>query len=155
MIIIGSDHTGICLKKEIIKYLYDEKIEYADVSNFSSQEGDDYPDIARIIGLKVLENPSNLGIAICGTGIGISIACNKIRGIRAALCTDIQMAEYARWHNNANILCLGATLEVSKKTEVIKQMVQAFVDHFYEGGRHDNRLGKIRVLEDMNLEGGR
>ena len=149
MIIIGSDHTGIELKKKIIDYLYSEKIEYADVTNYENQDGDDYPDIARVICSKVLENNANVGIAICGTGIGISIACNKFKNIRAALCTDEMMAKYSRLHNNANVLCLGARLEGSKNIISVKQIVQAFINNFYEGGRHDRRLKKVREIETM------
>lgn len=149
MIIIGSDHAGIELKKKIISYLYSKKIDYADVTNFDSQEGDDYPDIAEIVCKKVLERQNNFGIAICGTGIGVSIACNKVRGIRAALCTDIYMAEMARRHNNANVLCIGARL----KNEDVIEIVEAFLNHFYEGGRHDRRLKKIREIEDFYLGG--
>lgn len=154
MIMIGSDHTGIALKKQIMNFLYEQKIEYADVTNFGNQEGDDYPDIALCIASKVLENKGNLGIAICGTGVGISIACNKVRGIRAALCTDAYMAEYARKHNDANILCLGSRLTEATKEEEISGIVSAFLHHFYEGGRHDRRLQKIREIENMNIEGG-
>ncbi len=153
MIIIGSDHSGIDLKRKIIEYLYEEKIEYADVTNFENQDGDDYPDIARIICQKVLEKQSNLGIAICGTGIGISMCCNKFRGIRAALCTDVTMAKYSRLHNNSNVLCLGARLECTKNDKLVKQIVQAFIDNFYEGGRHDRRLEKMREIESSNIKG--
>jgi len=153
MIIIGSDHSGIELKKRIISYLYQNKIEYVDVTNFENQDADDYPDIARIISFKVLENKTNLGIAICGTGIGISIACNKIPGIRAATCTDSYMAEMARRDNNANILCLGARLKSNERIEYVNSIVNSFIHHFYDGGRHDRRLNKISELEKMNREG--
>lgn len=155
MIIIGSDHTGTNLKKRIINYLYDKHFEYADVTNFENQDGDDYPDIANIVCRKVLENMSNIGIAICGTGIGISIACNKVRGIRAALCTDEYMATFARKHNNANVLCLGARLKVAEDKDKIEQIVDSFINSFYEGGRHDRRLQKIRDIENMYKEDGR
>lgn len=155
MIIVGSDHTGVELKKKIISYLYENKIEYADVTNFENQDGDDYPDIAIIVCSKVLENNANLGIAICGTGIGISIACNKIRGIRAAVCTNDYMAEMARRDNNANVLCLGARLKNSERTENIISIVNSFINHFYDGGRHERRLKKIKELENIYLEGGR
>ncbi|MEG0872527.1 MAG: ribose 5-phosphate isomerase B [Clostridia bacterium] len=152
MIIIGSDHTGIKLKKSIINYLYQNHIEYADVTNYENQDFDDYPDIAFTVCKKVLEKKSNLGIAICGTGVGISIACNKIRGIRAALCTDSYMAEMARKDNNANVICLGARLSIAEKTNYIEDIVDSFLNNFYEGGRHDARLNKIRDLENMNVE---
>lgn len=154
MIVIGSDHTGIELKKKIINYLYENHVEYADVTNYKSQDGDDYPDIAFVIGTKVLENTNNLGIAICGTGIGISIACNKIRGIRAAVCTDEYMAEMSRQDNNANILCLGARLDISKDFARVEKIVNSFVHTFYNGGRHERRLDKIKKIEDMNIKEG-
>ena len=154
MIIIGSDHTGVKLKKKIINYLYENHIEYADVTNFKNQDGDDYPDIAFTVCSKVLENKTNLGIAICGTGIGISIACNKIRGIRAAVCTDRYMAEMTRHDNNANVLCLGARLNVTKDFETIKEIISSFIHTFYDGGRHERRLNKIKKLEEMNIEEG-
>ena len=153
MIIIGSDHTGIKLKKAIIDYLYKEHIDYADVSSEQNAVDDDYPDIARAVSLKVLQNTNNLGIVICGTGIGGSIACNKLRGIRAALCTDEYMAEFSRKHNNANVLCLGSRLKIAEDEEEMKNIVQAFIHNFYEGGRHDRRLSKIRDIENMNIEG--
>ncbi len=155
MIIIGSDHTGIELKKKIISYLYDRKIEYADVTNFENQDGDDYPDIAKIICTKVLENNNNLGIAICGTGIGISIASNKFRGIRAAVCTNDYMAEMSRRDNNANVLCLGSRLKSSEREDNIFSIVNSFINNFYEAGRHDRRLKKIREIENMYLKGGK
>ena len=155
MIIIGSDHTGIELKKKIINYLYENHIEYADVTNYKNQDGDDYPDIAFTVCSKVLENTNNLGIAICGTGIGISIACNKIRGIRAAVCTDRYMAEMTRHDNNANVLCLGSRLNALKEMDYVKDIISSFIHTFYDGGRHDRRLSKIKKLEDMNLGEGK
>lgn len=153
MVIIGSDHTGIELKKKIIDFLYENHIEYADVTNYKSQEGDDYPDIAYTICKKVLENKNNLGIAICGSGIGISIACNKIRGIRAAVCTDSYMAEMSRKDNDANVICLGSRLKIAEKIEELQAIVEAFLDSFYDGGRHERRLEKIKILEDNSIKG--
>ena len=155
MVIIGSDHTGIELKKKIIEYLYKNQIEYADVTNYKNQDGDDYPDIAFTVCSKVLESKNNLGIAICGTGIGISIACNKIRGIRAAVCTDRYMAEMTRQDNNANVLCLGARLDISKDIDIIEEIVGAFIHTFYNGGRHERRLNKIKELEEVSIEEGK
>lgn len=155
MVIIGSDHTGIKLKKDIIEYLYKNHIEYADVTNFENQEDDDYPDIAYKVCSNVLKNNNNIGIAICGTGIGISIACNKLTGIRAANCVDTYMAEFSRRHNNANVLCLGARLEFSKEFNNVKNIVDTFINSFYEKGRHERRLVKIKELEEMNIKGGK
>lgn len=155
MVIIGSDHAGIELKKEIINYLYKCKIELIDVTDLENQDGDDYPDVAKSICMKVLNDKNNIGIAICGTGIGISIACNKISGIRAANCTNIQMAEFSKKHNDANILCLGARLEFSQKFENVKSIVDTFINTVYEKGRHENRLVKIKELEEKNFKGGK
>lgn len=155
MIIIGSDHTGVNLKKNIIQYLIESKIDYLDVTNYDNQEGDDYPDIAIEVCNNVLQNSNNLGIAICGTGIGISIACNKIKGIRAADCVDTQMAEFAKKHNDCNVLCLGARLEFSQKFENVKNVVNAFINSFYEKGRHERRLVKITQIEEMQEKGGK
>lgn len=148
MIVIGSDHTGIELKKKIIAYLKENNRAYLDVSDFHDQTGDDYPDIAYTVCRHVLQNSRNLGIAICGTGIGISIACNKIKGIRAALCTDRYMAEMTRKDNNANVLCLGAKLKLAERFDDVRDIVDVFLNTFYDGGRHERRLAKIKQLED-------
>jgi len=154
MVVIGSDHSGIELKKKIIKFLEEKHIEFLDVTK-TNEEKDDYPDIALTICNKVNENNGNFGIAICGTGIGISIACNKVKGIRAALCTDEYMAEMSRKHNNANVLCLGARLECSKDVKNIKAIVQAFLNNFYEAGRHERRIIKIQNIENTNIKDGK
>lgn len=150
MIIIGSDHTGIELKKNIISYLQEKNIEVKDVTNFEDQSGDDYPDIAYIISKKVL-NEKCLGIAICGTGIGISIACNKVNGIRASVCTDKYMAQMTRMDNDANILCLGARLENTNALEI----VDAFIESEYAGGRHQRRVDKISKIEQCEKDGAK
>lgn len=153
MIIIGSDHTGIEFKFKIINYLKQNNIEYMDATNYENQDGDDYPDIAYAICSNVLKDSNNLGIAICGTGIGISIACNKICGIRAALCTDIYTAEMSKRHNNANVLCLGAKTSVAKDFNTVEKMIELFIKTQFEGGRHERRIDKIKELE-ISQKGG-
>ena len=153
MIIIGSDHAGVNLKERIIEYLENSHLDCLDISYGEIEEADDYPDVAYQICKKVLENEANFGIAICGTGIGISIACNKVKGIRAALCTNTQMAEMARRHNNSNVLCLGARLECTKNFEDVKEIINSFVDSFYEKGRHERRLLKIQEIENESYKG--
>lgn len=153
MVIIGSDHSGVELKKEIIKILEKKRIEVLDVIK-TNNDNDDYPDVALTICDKVLENKNNFGIAICGTGVGISIACNKIKGIRASLCTDEYMAEMSRKHNNANVLCLGARLDSSKNIKNVEKIVQAFLNNFYEAGRHERRVIKIENIENINKKEG-
>lgn len=154
MIIIGTDHSGIELKNEIIKYLSRKDYQIFDVNEtLSGQDKIDYPDIAYEISKKVLDSKENIGIAICGTGIGISISCNKIKGIRAALCTDDYMARMAKEHNNANVICFGARLKSSQKIENIKKMLQMFLTSNFEGERHSLRIDKICKIEEK--EGNR
>ncbi len=148
MIVIGSDHTGIELKKRIISYLKQKNIDVIDVTNFDNQTGDDYPDIGYIVSKNVLDK-NCLGIAICGTGIGISIACNKVNGIRASVCTDKYMAQMTRQDNDANVLCLGARLENVE----IEEIVDAFISTKFAGGRHQRRLDKIKKIEKSQKDG--
>ena len=148
MIVIGSDHTGIELKKNIIKYLQEKNIEVNDVTDFEDQTGDDYPDIAYIISKNVLKHEC-LGIAICGTGIGISIACNKVNGIRASVCTEKYMAKMTRMDNDANILCLGARLENTDALEIVDEFIQSE----FAGGRHQRRVDKITQIEKCEKDG--
>ena len=109
MIALGCDHGGYELKQEIIKYLEDKKIPYKDFG-CDSTEAVDYPIYARKVGNAILQGECEKGILICGTGIGISIAANKMKGIRAALCTDCFCAEATREHNDANVLALGSLI---------------------------------------------
>ena len=153
MVIIGSDHTGVELKNNIKDYFKEKNIDYIDVIK-ENDENDDYPDIALKICNEVLNKKNSLGIAICGTGIGISIACNKIKGIRAAMCTDKYMAKMARNHNDANVLCLGARLESSKKIEDVICIIENFLEASFEGERHKRRVDKISMLENLEVKDG-
>lgn len=148
MVIIGSDHSGIELKNKIKAYLKEKNVSIKDVTDFKDQSGDDYPDIAYIICDNVLKGDV-LGIAICGTGIGISIACNKVNGIRAAVCTNKYMAQMTRKDNNANVLCLGARLEYTNIYEIIDE----FLNTEFDGGRHQRRVDKIKKIEMSQKEG--
>ncbi len=148
MIVIGSDHTGIELKKKIIAHLNSKEILVKDVTNFDDQSGDDYPDIAYIVCRNVIEEKV-LGIAICGTGIGISIACNKVNGIRAAVCTDKYMAEMTRKDNDANVLCLGARLDIENVLDIIDK----FIETEFAGERHKRRVDKITKIEKSQKDG--
>lgn len=148
MVIIGSDHTGIIIKNEIIEYLKTKKIPVFDATNMKDQTADDYPDRAVDICKKVLEDKKNIGIAICGTGVGISIACNKIQNIRAALCSEEYISYMARKHNDANVLCLGARASYAKDISNIYKIVDAFINTEFEGGRHQRRIDKISDIEN-------
>lgn len=138
---IGSDHRGLEMKAEIMRFLSEIEHEPQDFGAYDTQSVD-YPDIAQTVGQNVESGKFERGILICGTGIGMSIAANKVKGIRAALCCDTFMAERARLHNDANILCLGA-----ERTHKALEIVRTFLTTSYEGGRHQNRLDKIAKME--------
>ena len=139
-IIVGSDHVALTLKNAVLTYLQSQNIKAIDVGPFTDKKDVDYPDFAQLVAHKVLSGEGDTGIAICGTGIGMSIAANKVNGIRAALCHDPYTAHQARAHNNANILCMGAWI-------ISPQCVSGILDEWittkYECGRHQQRLLKL------------
>ena len=140
MIAIGSDHGGFELKQDIIAYLEEKGIEVKDYGTYST-DSCDYPDYAKAVARAILDKEADRGILICGTGIGISIAANRFRGVRAADCTDCYMARMTREHNDANVLALGARV-------VGKGLAFMIVDTFLEtpfsnGERHIKRIEKL------------
>ncbi len=139
MIIVASDHRGYELKEELKLFFNKESIITIDVGSYS-KEPVDYPDVAKLGIEKILENKNNVGIFICGSGIGMSLAANRNPKIRAALCVNEKMALLARKDNDANVLCLGANF--IKKKQAIK-IVKVFLTTSFEGGRHARRLKKI------------
>ncbi|WP_055071486.1 ribose 5-phosphate isomerase B [Clostridium massiliamazoniense] len=143
---IGCDHGGFILKEEVLKHLQEKGIEFEDFGTYSL-ESCDYPDIAEKVANAIVSKTCDLGILICGTGIGISIAANKIPGIRAALCSDTFSAHACREHNNANILALGE--RVTGKGLAL-DIVDTFLNAKFEGGRHERRVNKIAELENKN-----
>jgi len=143
MILLGSDHGGLQLKDSIASYLKERSIEYKDCGTFDSTSVD-YPDYAEAVAGVVSRGEVDSGILVCGTGIGISIAANKFPGIRAALATDPFMAQMAKEHNNANILVLGGRTTTPDKG---REIVAAWLDAKFEGGRHQLRLDKISAIE--------
>jgi ribose 5-phosphate isomerase B len=144
MIAIASDHGGFRLKGAIMEHLKEKNIEYKDMGTYSN-ESCDYPDFAEKLARSVLSGESELGILVCGTGIGMSIAANKINGIRCALCSDCFSAEMAREHNDANILALG---ERVLGESLAKKIVDTFLGSHFEGGKHARRVAKIMQLQD-------
>jgi ribose 5-phosphate isomerase B len=144
MIIIGSDHGGLALKKALTSYLTRREIAVQDAGT-NSDASVDYPDFGQKVAETVISGAAELGILICGTGIGMSIAANKIPGIRAALVTDVFMARMAKEHNNANVLVLGGRVLDEQKA---CDLVGAWLDATFEGGRHQARLDKITALEE-------
>ncbi|HNY36619.1 MAG TPA: ribose 5-phosphate isomerase B [Petrotogaceae bacterium] len=141
---IGSDHAGYDMKENIKKYLISQNVEVVDCGTHSDSSVD-YPDYAKAVCTKVSDKETALGILVCGTGIGMSIAANKIHGIRAALCLYPTMAELSRKHNNANVLVLGGRI---MGTDIARWTVDAFIRTSFEGGRHQNRLDKIERMEE-------
>jgi ribose 5-phosphate isomerase B len=140
---IGGDHAGFDLKSKIKEKFDKEGVEYIDLGAFS-EEAMDYPDIAQEVGEKVRENPGSLGILICGSGVGVSMAANKMKGIRAALCLTPEMAAKSREHNNANVLAVGA--RITDEGTVMK-MIDAFRStEFSTDERHHRRVEKINTI---------
>lgn len=143
MVAIGSDHGGFHLKQTIMKYLDEQGIAYVDKGCFS-EESVDYPDYGVAVAESVRDGECEKGIIICGTGIGISIAANKVPGIRAALCGDVFSAVMSREHNDANIVALGERVTGSGLALMI---VDAFLNTDFAGGRHANRVKKLMDIE--------
>ncbi|MFO7890271.1 MAG: ribose 5-phosphate isomerase B [bacterium] len=142
-IVIGSDHAGFELKKHIRQFLNTENITFKDCGTDSS-DSVDYPDIAVKTAKLYIEKKYDYGILICGSGIGMSIVSNKIKGVRAALCNTSEMARLARTHNNANILCLGARIvEAEKALNIITEFL---FTEFSNKNRHQKRINKIHKL---------
>ena len=143
-IVVGCDHGALALKESVKKVLAELDVEIDDVGTYT-EDSIDYPDIAEEVCAAVTSGKSERGVVLCGTGIGISIAANKIKGIRCALCGDVFSARMARAHNNANVLALGGRVLGSG---LAGEIVRAFFTQEFEGGRHERRVGKIMALEN-------
>lgn len=142
-IALGCDHGGYNLKQAILEHLEKKGIEYKDFGCYSI-ESCDYPDFAEKVAESIVKGEYDCGILVCGTGIGISIAANKVPGIRAAHCTDTFSAKAARQHNNANILALGERIT---GIGLALDIVDAYLEAEFEGGRHQRRIDKITEIE--------
>ena len=155
---IGCDHAGYERKQEVIALLKERQLvadgrgrkrplkeRQREVEDCGCNgERADYPVIAKAVGTAVASHPGDMGILICGTGIGMSIAANKIRGIRASLCADAFSTKYTRLHNDANVMCMGAR---TLGSGLALELVEIFLDTPFEGGRHENRVNMITELE--------
>lgn len=140
---IGCDHGGYELKEEVKKHLDERKIEYKDFGCYSTASVD-YPAVACEVGHAVASGECYRGLLFCGTGIGISIAANKVKGIRAACCSDYFSAKLTRMHNDANILCMGGRVVGAG---LACELVDVFIDTEFEGGRHARRVSMITDIE--------
>ncbi|ACO04760.1 MAG TPA: ribose 5-phosphate isomerase B [Persephonella sp.] len=144
---IGSDHAGFELKEIIKDHLQKKGYEVVDKGTYS-KESVDYPLFGEAVGRSVSEGETDRGIVICGTGIGISISANKIKGVRAALCTNEYMARMSRKHNDANVLALGSRV---LGIDLALSIVDTFLSTDFEGGRHERRVHLIQNIEKINL----
>ena len=140
-LIIGSDHAGFELKSKIISYFAERNTNVYDAGTYNT-DSCDYPIIAKEVAKKVAAKQFEKGILVCGTGIGMSIAANKIKGIRAAVVSDTCSAKMSRMHNNANILCIGSRIVGEA---LAKDIIDIWLSTGFEGGRHEKR---ISMLED-------
>lgn len=144
-ITIASDHAGLDLKSKVVKHLQEKnKFQVLDLGPFD-EESVDYPDYAVLVTESIREKTADFGILICGTGIGMCMAANKVFGIRAALVSDVFSAEMTRKHNDANVLCLGARVI---ETELALKIVDIFFNTEFEGGRHQRRIDKMHAIEN-------
>lgn len=143
-IVIGNDHAAVELKNIIKEHLEGKGIE---VINVGTDTGDscDYPVYGEKVGRAVASGEADLGIAICGTGVGISIAANKVKGVRACVCSEPYSAKLSRMHNNSNVLAFGARVVGS---EMAKMIVDTWLEAEYEGGRHQRRVDLIHAIEE-------
>lgn len=138
-IAVASDHGGFALKEAVKNHLADRGIEVIDLGTHS-EESVDYPVYGKLCGETVAKGEADLGVVCCGTGIGISIAANKVKGIRCGLCTSVEMAHLTKQHNNANVLALGGR---TTETKLALAIVDEWLDTEFEGGRHQRRVDML------------
>lgn len=144
-IAIGSDHAGFELKEEVKKFLNEKGYEYDDLGAEKIDPNDDYPEYGKKVGEAVASGKYDRGIVICGTGIGISVAANKVHGVRASTCYTAEMAKMAREHNDSNVLALGGRI---KTEEPVLDIVGVWLDTpFSNGERHKRRIEQIKEIE--------
>jgi ribose 5-phosphate isomerase B len=143
-VVIAADHAGLSLKAELVAALGEKKVEFTDLGPMTA-ESVDYPDFALKVARAVSRGEATLGVLVCGTGIGMSMAANKIRGVRAAVCTTEFEARATRSHNDANVLCLGQRVVGAG---LARSILDVFLSTSFEGGRHGQRVKKISDAEE-------
>ena len=141
---IGSDHGGFALKEELKAFMEEKGLEIVDFGT-NNTESVDYPDYGEAVAKAVANNEVDRGVVICGTGIGISLAANKVKGIRCALCGDVYSAKMSRAHNNANMIALGGRVV---GVDLAKEILDAYLNSEFQAGRHERRVDKISEIED-------
>ena len=147
MIVIGADHAGFLAKEKLKQYLKDNLISVKDLGT-ESEKSCDYPLIAKKVADEVSKGRSEKGILICGSGVGMCIASNKVKGIRSAVCNDLNIAKLSRSHNNANILCMGARIIT---VEEMEKITDVFLNTPFDGNRHQLRIDQISEIEKSLL----
>ncbi|WP_422485115.1 ribose 5-phosphate isomerase B [Gudongella sp. DL1XJH-153] len=140
---IGSDHAGFDLKEEMKKFMEENGYEVRDFGT-NNKESVDYPDFGRSVGEAVAAGEIDKGVVICGTGIGISISANKVKGVRAALCGDVFSARMSREHNDANVIAMGGRV---LGVDLAKEILLTYLKSEFQGGRHERRVNKIAEIE--------
>lgn len=140
---IGSDHAGFDLKEEMKKFMEENGYEVRDFGT-NNKESVDYPDFGRSVGEAVAAGEIDKGVVICGTGIGISISANKVKGVRAALCGDVFSARMSREHNDANVIAMGGRV---LGVDLAKEILLTYLKSEFQGGRHEIRVNKIAEIE--------
>lgn len=143
-IAVGADHGGFELKEHVVAWLVDHGYGVEDCGTYDGEVSVDYPEFGRLVAKKVTGGECDLGVLVCGTGIGISIAANKVRGIRCSLCHDTFSAKMARQHNDANVLAMGARV-IGRGLAL--EILEAWLGHGFEGGRHQRRVDLIGDME--------
>ena len=141
---IGNDHSALAIKAEVVEHLRDRGVELVDVGT-NSEESFDYAISGYRVGRLVADGEVDGGVLICGTGVGISLAANKVDGVRACVCSEPYSAELSKRHNNSNVICFGARVI---GPEMAKCIVDAWMDAEFEGGRHARRVGQIMEIQD-------
>jgi ribose 5-phosphate isomerase B len=144
-VVIGSDHAGYEQKQRLVEHLKESGIEVADVGTANGEDSVDYPDFAIAAARRVAAGEADLGVLVCGTGIGMAIAANKVHGVRAANVTSPEFAVLAREHNNANVVTVSARFV---PVQVNEQIIDAFLATPFAAGRHADRVAKISAVED-------
>jgi ribose 5-phosphate isomerase B len=143
-VFVASDHAGYRLKQTVLEWLKRMNVSYEDLGPYTEDVSVDYPDFAQKVGNAIQEQKDTYGILLCGSGIGISMAANKMPFIRAALCSEPVSAKLSRLHNNANVLCMAGRL---LGPTMALDIVSVFLSTDFEGGRHQGRIQKIHLLE--------
>ena len=142
-IAVASDHGGFKLKEEVKAHLLERGLEVMDLGTHT-EDSVDYPAYGKACGEAVVSGQADVGIVVCGTGIGISIAANKVKGVRCGLCTSVEMATLTKQHNNANVLALGGR---TTESGLAMQIVDAWLDTEFEGGRHQRRVDMLDQMQ--------